>query len=113
MAYEFSTQNTIDLRDCMKYDPAIKHILSDLSRDIATPIFGETPDLKPISESLPAGTTSYQMFLVLMFSVVASGTLTYVEIAGVTISSLSPLRLRVKSRTQRRKDWKPQKYWSW
>jgi len=38
----------------MKYDSAIKCISPELSRDIATLILGEAPDLKPISESLPA-----------------------------------------------------------
>ena len=38
----------------MKYDSAIKCISQELSRDIATLILGETPDLKPISESLPS-----------------------------------------------------------
>lgn len=37
----------------MTYDSAIKCISPELSRDIATLILGETPDLKPISETLP------------------------------------------------------------
>ena len=38
----------------MTYDSAIKCISPELSRDIATLILGETPELKPISETLPA-----------------------------------------------------------
>ena len=38
----------------MKYDSAIKCISPELSRDIATLVIGETPNLEPISESLPA-----------------------------------------------------------
>ena len=38
----------------MTYDSATKCISQELSRDIATLVFGETPDLDPISESLPA-----------------------------------------------------------
>ena len=38
----------------MKYDSATKCISPELSRDIATLVLGEKPDLEPISESLPA-----------------------------------------------------------
>jgi len=38
----------------MKYDSATKCISQELSRDIATLVFGEKPGLEPISESLPA-----------------------------------------------------------
>ncbi len=38
----------------MKYDSAIKCISPELSRDLVTLIIGETPNLEPISESLPA-----------------------------------------------------------
>ena len=38
----------------MTYDSATKCISQELSRDIATLVFGEKPDLEPISESLPA-----------------------------------------------------------
>jgi len=37
----------------MKYDSAIKCISQELSRDVATLIFGKTPDLTPIRDSLP------------------------------------------------------------